>query len=103
MLFLEIISDKKLDLYSFFLRDNTIFCPDKDWLIYFESSLKRKHEVLVLVSPQSVFPVWDPAKRWCVSTEWLWISPRSLSFIKSECDHKSMSFPEFSDLLFRSK
>jgi hypothetical protein len=103
MLFLEILPDKKLDIYSFFLRENTISCPDKDWLISFQASLRRKHEVLLIESPQSIFPIWDPHKRWCVSKDWIWMTPRSLSFIKSECDDKSMSFQMFRDLLLRSK
>ena len=103
MLFLEILPEKNLDVYSFFFRDHTLSCSDRDWLICFQASLRRKHEVLILETPQTALPQWDPAKRWCVSNEWIWISPRSLSFIKSHFCHKTTSFLEFRDQLSQSK
>jgi hypothetical protein len=103
MLFLEILPEKKLDLYSFFFRDNTLSCPERDWLICFQASLRRKHEVLILETPQTTLPQWDPTKRWCVAEEWVWITPRALSFIKSNCDDKSMSFQALRELLLQSK
>jgi hypothetical protein len=103
MFFLEIVSEKKLDLFSFFPRNHSVTCPKMDWLICVQTSLRRKHEVLILESPRTTLPPWDNSKRWCVSSDWVWISPRSLSFIKSHFCHQTTSFLEFRDQLSQSK
>lgn len=103
MLYLEIISEKKLDLYSTSHSENSIFCPDRELYFCLCSSLRRKHEVLMLQGEFNSLPIWDSSKRWCVGRDWLWLSPRSLSFIKSEFSSKMVSFPELSDRLMNSK
>jgi hypothetical protein len=103
MLCLEIFPGKRLDIYSFFLRANAIICPQDEWFLCIQASLKRKQEVLIFERAQEVFPEWDSSKRWCVSQEWIWLAPRSLSFIKSEFSSNSVSFPELRDHLYKSK
>jgi len=103
MLYLEIIPERKLDLYSFFPTENALICPETEFYFCLCSSLRRKHEVLILHAQFSSLPLWDPSKRWCVGEGWVWLSPRSLSFIKSEFSSKWLSFPELRDRLLSSK
>ncbi len=103
MLYLEILPEKKLDLYSFFPIENSFSCPETEFYFCLCSSLRRKHEVLILHAPFNSLPLWDSSKRWCVGENWVWLSPRSLSFIKSEFSSKWLSFSQLSHRLLNCK
>lgn len=103
MLFIQIHHQKNLDVFSFFPVKNALQCPDDLWFEAISSSLKMKHSVLILETPNTPFPEWDEAKRFVVSDNWCWLAPRGLSLIAEAYRQNSMTFQQFKIFLKQSK
>lgn len=100
---LEINHKDSLDVISLFPLKNAVTFPQELWFQVLSSSLRMKHEVLILEEPLDHFPSWDKARRWATGDNWCWLAPRSLSVI-TEAYHKNpLSFREFKALLTNSK
>lgn len=102
-LFLEILTSKKLDIYHTVHMGSAISIPESLWFESLCSSLRRKHSVLILLSDFSLLPSWDPAKRWDVSDNWCWLSPRSLSVISRSNKDIPYTFETFFSYLKNHK
>lgn len=103
MLFLRIVAEKKLDVFSFSQIENAILCPKSEWIVFVMASLRRRHQVLIQNSALAEIPNWDESKRIVVTEEWIWLAPRSFSLIKSEINRKVVSFSELRDQLKNTK
>jgi hypothetical protein len=100
---LEIDREKKIDVYSFFNVKNTIQCPQDLWLESLLSSLRRKHQILILEEPMDGRPRWDARLRWQVDEQWIWLSSRSFSFLNTFYQSKFKNYSDLKVLLRNSK
>ncbi len=92
-----------LDIFCFFGVKQSIHCPDELWFEAICSSLRRKNSVLILEKEISIFPQWDPTKRWIAGDHWCWLAPRSLSVVLEAHSENSMTYPLFKTWLNKSK
>lgn len=103
ILTLEINYEKDLDLLSFLPRENAIKAPGDSWFQCIEASLRMKHSVLIVTGEIPSTQIIDQTKRWVVGPDWIWLAPRSLSFISTAYQNKPMSFLELLECLRTSK
>ena len=100
---LEINHSDCLDVISFFPQKHAVTFPEELWFQVLSSSLRLKHEVLILEEPLIQFPSWDKKKRWEAGDNWCWLTPRSLRIITEAYHKNTLSFEEFKTLLKHSK
>lgn len=100
---LEINHRDSLDLISFFQRENSILFPPELLFVVVVSSLRMKHEVIILETTMAEFPQWDKTRRWQVSDNWCWLAPRSLSEITRAWKQQGLSYSEIKPILMNSK
>ena len=94
---------KGVDIFCFFETPHSINCPTELWFQVLCSSLRMKHEVLILEEKVVEFPGWDPKRRWDLGDNWCWLSPRSLSVISKAYAQKALNYQEFKQFLKSSK
>lgn len=75
-------SDADLDVFCFFNVDHSVFVPENLFWNSVYASLKRKKNVLILEAALSTYPSWNSTLRWDVGEHYLWLAPRSLSYIQ---------------------
>lgn len=92
-----------VDIFCFFETSPSIHCPAELWFSAVCSSLRMKHEVLLLEESVSVLPQWEQRKRWDSGENWCWLSPRSLSVISGAYEQMPLNFQEFKAFLKSSK
>ncbi len=92
---LKILGSKQLDIYYPSFKENTVSIPNDLWFQCVCASLKRKHSVLIVLKDFSSFPIWDQSKRWDVSDNWCWLSPRAHSVISSTHNDNPFTLDSF--------
>lgn len=92
-----------LDIFCFFQLPHAVHCPPELWFAAVASSLKMKHDVLILESSISEFPTWDAKRRWHAGENWSWLSSRSLRTISEAYQANPLNFQVFKAFLKNSK
>lgn len=96
-------SREKVDVFCFFSSQHSVSCPPELWFESICTSLRMKHEVLVLEAGVSDYPAWDSSKRWVTDEHWIWLAPRSLSTLLEANGALTMTYPLLKTFLKNSK